>query len=84
MMEDEKGGIRGIRVTDWDGASCNLERWFSEYENCWVTGVTVRDSEGREVMHASMTTTDMTIEAALREIELTRLLRKSLANHAAK
>ena len=35
-------------------------------------------------MHAGMTTTDMTIEAALREIELTRLLRKSLANHAAK
>ena len=84
MMENEQGGIREIRVTAWDGASCTLERWFSEYESSWFTGATVRDSEGREVMHAGMTTTDMTAEAALKEIELTRLLRESLARNASK
>ena len=83
MEENETDGrFRVMTVEDWGGWRCSLERWFSEWENEWFTGVTVHDSDGREVLHAGMTGHEMTMETALSEIEAMRSLVPALARFA--
>lgn len=75
-MEDDKtdGRAHVLTVVDWGGWRCRLERWYSEYMGEWYTGVTVRDSDGKEAYHAGMTGVEMTVEAALDEIGRARRL----------
>lgn len=83
-MDEEKtdGRVHVLTVEDWGGWKCRLERWFSEYEDEWFTGATVYDAEGKEALHAGMTSYEMTVDTALAEIGAARRLIDGLRRFA--
>ncbi len=71
-MEEER-----VITVEEGGYACRLERWFSDYENEWFTGVTVFH-EGREFFHSGLTSVEMTEEAARAEIGHAKALAATL------
>lgn len=77
-LDENMSCVLFVRDSGEYECDCKLERWYSEMQGEWYTGVSVLKG-GKEIMHSGMTQLPMTRKAALEAIKSANMVLNELA-----
>lgn len=70
--------VNTIEITDEDGYSCRLERWYSDYECRWKVAATCYRPDGTKAFHADGVWAEFSEDGARDQLDLVRNLASRL------
>lgn len=66
------GEKSAIKVTDKDGYSCRLERWYSDFERKWKVAAACFRPDGSRMFHTAAVRCEFTEDGAREQLDLVR------------